>query len=187
MFDSLKATIADLLSGRTAPEARRGVLADMKQALVHARLGVEDLETGVAQTRARLAREREEQATMERRRALAEGIADAETAALAAKHAAQHAERAAVLARKLEAQEAEAALARRDYEEMLGQLKAAQAGAGSGLGAGSAPVTDRELGLDDDGVLRGEIDALDRSARRAEREAAADAALEALKKRMGQG
>jgi hypothetical protein len=185
VFESLRATIADLLGGRVAPADRRAVIADMKRALAQAKLGVEDLREGVELTRRRLTVERESQATAARRRALAEGINDAETAGVAAKYEAQHAERVAVLERKLEAQEAEFGLAERDYDEMVAQLKQANLGVGSGMSAGSRGPTDAELGLPDDAPLKSEIDALGRAQRRADREAGADAALDALKKRMG--
>lgn len=185
MFESLRATIGDLLGGRIAPAERRAVIADMKQALAQAKLGVEDLRESVEITRRRVAAEREQLTTATRRRTLAEGINDVETAALAAKFEAQFAERTAVLERKLDAQEAEFGLAERDYDEMLAQLKQANAGAGSGLHAASRGPTDEELGLPNDAPLRSELDALGRARQRADRDAGADAALEALKRKMG--
>ncbi len=194
MFESLRSTIDDLLGGRVHPGDRRNVINGMKQALVLAKLGVEDLEQGVTITRRKLEAERQGLETAARRRGLAEGIQDAETVALAGKFEGQHAERIAVLERKLEAQDAEAALARRDYDEMLVQLKAASAGAGSvGAGAaGGAPAgttrgpTDEELGLPDDAKLSSELDAMHRQRARAEKDADATARLEELKRRMGQ-
>lgn len=185
MFESLKSTIADLISGRVAPADRRAVIADMKRALALAKLGVEDLQTGVEVTRRRVTAEREGVATSQRRKSLAEGISDAETVAIAAKYEAQHAERLAVLERKLEAQEAEHALAERDYDEMLKQLKQASVGIGSGQTPESRGPTDAELGLPDDAPLRSELDSLARASDRAKRAEAADAALDALKKKMG--
>lgn len=185
MFEALKQTIADLLGGRIAPADRRAVIADMKRQLALAKLGVEDLAQGAEVTRRRLATERESLATATRRRTLAEGINDEQTASLAAKYEAQHEERIAVLERKLDVQEAEHGLAEREYDEMLKQLKQANAGAGSGLDARNAPLTDAELGLPDDAPLRRELDGLARSQKRHERDAAADAALEALKKKLG--
>ena len=197
MFESLKETIDDLLGGRVHAGDRRAVINGMKQALVLAKLGVEDLEKGVVTTRGRLESERRELETAERRKGLAGGINDAETVAIAGKFAEQHAERIAVLERKLEAQEAEAALARRDYDEMLVQLKAASSGAGSvgsggAGGAGAAPAgtarapSDAELGLPDDANLRAELDAMHRQRAREDKDAEATARLEELKRRMGQ-
>lgn len=185
MFESLRATISDLLSGRIAPANRRAVIADMKRGLAQARLGVEDLREGLEVTRRRLAAERDALGTAVRRKGLAEGIADAQTADLAAKYEQLHAERIAVLERKLEAQEGELGLAEREYDGMVKQLKQANAGVGDGLNAGSFGITDEELGLSNDQPLRSELDGLARASKRAEREAVADAALEELKRRMG--
>jgi len=191
VFESLKSTIDDLLGGRVHPGDRRAVIHDMKQALVHAKLGVDDLEQGVAITRRKLETERQGLETMIRRKGLAAGINDAETVAIAEKYEKQHAERIAVLERKLEAQEAEAALARRDYDEMLVQLKAAAAGAGT-VGAGGAPAgtarapSNAELGLPDDAALREELDGLSRAQSRAAKDADAEERLAELKRRMGQ-
>ncbi|MBA4070872.1 MAG: hypothetical protein C0497_03410 [Gemmatimonas sp.] len=189
MFESLKSTIADLLGGRVHPNDRRAVINDMKQALVSAKLGVEDLERGVDVTRRKLDTERQGLETVTRRKGLAAGISDAETVAIAEKYEGQHRERIAVLERKLDAQEAEAALARRDYDEMLTQLKAASAGAGrvgaSPAGTARTP-TDAELGLPDDGVLNAELDSLHRQRAREAKDADAAARLEELKRRMGQ-
>lgn len=184
MFESLKQTIQDLLGGRVAPADRRAVIAEMKRALAMAKLGVEDLAQSAEVTRQRLAQEREQLATATRRRTLAEGINDAETAALAAKYETQHGERIAVLERKLDVQEAEHGLAEREYDDMLKQLKQASLGVGSGLGDGNRPLTDADLGLPDDAPLHRDLDALGRQARRQERDAQADAALEALKRKM---
>jgi hypothetical protein len=185
MFESLKATLHDLLHGQVAPTDRRAVIADMKRALVAAKLGVADLRAGVEVTRKRLTEEREQLATVQRRKALAAAVPDAETVAIAEKFEAQHAERIGVLERKLAAQEEEAALAERDYEEMLKQLKAANAGVGTGATPESRGPTDAELGLPDDADLRAELDMLARRRARSDAEAAADARLEELKKKLG--
>ena len=185
MFESLRATLSDLVGGRVSPADRRAVLAEMKRALVQAKMGLEDLREGVELTRQRVVAEREQLETAARRRTLAEGIADTETAALAAKYEAQHTERLGVLKRKLEVQLAELGLVERDYDEMVTQLKQADRGVGSGLSGASRGPTDEELGLPNDAPLRSELDALGRARQRAEREAGADAALEALKKKMG--
>lgn len=185
VFESLRETLADLLGGRIAPADRRGVIADMKRALVQAKLGIEDLNESLQLTRRRLATERESLATATRRRGLAEDIHDAETAAIAAKYEAQHTERIAMLERKLEAQEGECGLAEREYDAMVVQLKQASAGVGAGMAPGATGPTDADLGLRDDRPLQQELDGLARARQRAERAEGADAALEALKRRMG--
>ena len=184
MFDSLKAAIHDLLHGNVAPGDRRAAIAEMKRALVSAKLGVEDVRGGVEQTRRKLAAEREQLATVQRRKTLAEGISDAETVALAVKYEQQHAERIAVLERKLGAQEAEASLAERELGEMMTQLKSANAGVGSG--APAAGPSDADLGLPDDAALHAELDGLVRQRARSEADAAAEERLAELKRKMGQ-
>jgi hypothetical protein len=185
MFDHLKAAVQDLLQGRVAPGDRRAAIADMKRALTLAKMGISDLRDGVGQTRGRLEAERTQLATVQRRKALAAAVPDLETVALAEKFEVQHAERIAVLERKLDAQEAEVGLAERDYDEMMKQLKAANAGVGSGMMPGATGPTDADLGLPDDTGLTSELDALARRRSRSAAEAAADAQLEELKRKMG--
>lgn len=189
MFESLKATLHDLLNGRVAPTDRRAAIYQMKSALVSAKLGVEDLREGVEATRRKLNAERDQLATVQRRKALAEGINDAETIALATKYEQQYGDHVAVLERKLEAQEAEAQLAERELGEMVTQLKAANAGVGSNTDPTAAPrgtISDEELGLPSDAKLNDELNTLSRSSKRSAAEAEAEAKLAELKKRMGQ-
>lgn len=189
MFEDIRQAFHDLLNGNVAPEDRRDMLGSMRDSLVRARMAVDDLRQGVEATRKRLTAEQRELETVVRRKALAEGINDAETVALAAKYEALHLERVSLLQKKLEAEEGELALVEREVEEMKGQFKAASAGVGSGLragGPGAAPPSDAELGLDDRGAgLAQELGALDRERRRADNAADAEARLAELKKRMG--
>lgn len=181
MFEDLRQALRDLLVGGVPPNERRAVLADMRETLVRARMGLDDLRRGCEETRKRLAQETREQETAERRRAMAEQIGDAETTRIAARFAAHHAERLAVLQRKLESQEAELTLVDGEVAEMTVQLKAALAGSGSGL-AGEAPPAEA---LGDDEALRAELDSLRRAHTRAARETEAEERLAELKRRMG--
>lgn len=183
VFGDLRASLQDLLEGRTAPADRAARVRSMKQGLVHARMAIDDLRDGVEKTRGRLERERTELATVRRRRDAAAAISDTETVEIADKFAAHHAERVAVLEAKLAAQEAEADLAERELREMTSQLRAAAAG----VGDGPAPrfPSDEELGLQDDAPLRQELDGLRRAAEREARDRDADARLAELKKKMG--
>jgi hypothetical protein len=186
MFDSFRQTLRDLMDRATPPEERRAGLARMKQTLVTARLGLDDLRGGVAITRQRLDVERRELETMRRRKGLAAGIKDAETVALAEKYEAHHAERLAVLTRKLEAQEAELMIAERDVEEMNAEFKSAMLGAtppGTPLGREAAAAADAAAG--DGSHVAEEIDAMGRARARSEREADAERRLAELKRRMG--
>ena len=190
MFDDVRRAFRELLHG-TPPsgDARRAVIAQMRETLVQARMGLDDLRKGVAETKARLNRERADLETVRRRKQLAEGIKDAETVAIAERYEKQHVERVDVLARKLESQEAELALVEREVEEMSSEFKLAAAGANPGVSAGTARGDAKDSSLDDalgnDPGLRDELDGLARARRRAEAESSADEKLAALKRRMG--
>ena len=184
MFDAFRQSLRELMDRATPPEERRAGLARMKQTLVTARMGLDDLRGGVKVTRQRLETEQRELETMRRRKGLAAGINDAETVALAEKYEAHHAERAAVLARKLEAQEAELAMAEREVAEMGAELKSAMLGA-----APSGVPLDRgvadDIGLDDGTRMAEELDAMGRARARSDRESDAERRLAELKRRMG--
>ena len=158
----------------------------MKQTLVQARMGLDDLRAGIAQTRQRLAAEQRELETVRRRKGLAAGINDTETVALAEKYEALHAERTAVMERKLSAQEAELALVEREVGEMTSALKGALSGATTGTPLQNAdPTAELDAMLDDRASVAEEIDALGRASNRSAREAEADRLLAELKRKMG--
>jgi hypothetical protein len=196
MFDDVRQAFRDLLRG-TPPsgDARRSIVAQMRETLVQARMGLDDLRKGVVETKARLVRERAELETVSRRKQLALSINDAETVAVAERYEKQHAERVALLERKLETQEAEFEMVEREVAEMNTEFKLAAAGATPGVSAGpSASGGEAARGaatggvddvLDDRAGLNAEIDGLARARRRADAESAADEKLAALKRRMG--
>lgn len=88
-----------------------------------ARTQLDRLDAEVGETRSRLRSERDQADVCDRRERMAREIGDAETARVAAEYGARHRERAAVLARKLEALEAERTLCRRDLDEMEDALQ----------------------------------------------------------------
>ena len=184
MFDSFRQSLRDLMDRSTPPEARRAGLAQMKQTLVHARMGLDDLREGIAKTRQRLAAEQAELDTVRRRKGLAAGINDTETVALAEKYEALHAERTDVLTRKLAAQEAELEMTERDVSEMTAALKSAMAGGEGALSSSNEQGEVDEM-IDGGANVAQEIDALGRSSARSAREAEADRLLAELKRRMG--
>ena len=188
MFESFRQSLSDLMDRATPPEERRAGLARMKQTLVQARMGLEDLRGGVVITRQRLDGELRELETMRRRKGAATGINDAETVALAEKYEAVHSERAEVLRRKLEAQEAELTMVEREVSEMTVELKRAAVGAGSAAGTISDDAranAEADSILDQGAGVAEEIDALGRAGRRSAREAEAERQLAELKRRMG--
>jgi hypothetical protein len=183
VFDSLRRSFDELISRATKPEERRAIAARMKDTLVQARIGLEDMRDGLKAAKQRLVLEEKELETVRRRKQLAEGISDKETVDLAVKYEQMHVERVEVLRRKVEAQEAELGLAEREVGSMTAELR--QAMAGAPLPQGAAPATDAELGLGNDTSLNDEIDSLGRTRARQDREADADRRLEELKRRMG--
>src|SRR5687768_16570149 len=123
MFERLRQSLNDLrAAGGARPEERRRMASQMKESLVLARVALDDLRKGADQTRARLAQERRELETVLRRKSLAAGISDAQTVQVAERLERQHAERVAVLERKLEVQESELSLAEREVQEMTAEL-----------------------------------------------------------------
>jgi hypothetical protein len=190
VFEDIRQAFRDLLRGNVPPEERHVMLAQMKDSLVRARLALDDLRAGVDATRKRVLAEQAELETVRRRKGLAQGIGDTETVGIAEKFETQHAERAAVLQRKLDAQESELALVEREVDEMRQQLKAASAGVGSGLREGAVPPpgADADLGAEGGDAradLERELGGMDRASRRAAVEAEAEARLADLKRRMG--
>lgn len=167
----------------TKPEDRRDVLSRMRDSLVQAKLGVEDLRNGLSTTRARIEVERRELETARRRKALAEGIQDQETVALAAKYEAHHAERLDVLTSKLEAQEREVALGERELEEMQAEFKRHAIGAVPP--ASTAGVMSDPLAGETGESAREELDAMARARARSTAAEDAERRLEELKRRMG--
>src|SRR5215469_13687685 len=123
VFEGFRRSFDDLISRATRPEERRAVASRMKDTLVQARLGLDDLRDGLAKARQRLANEERELETARRRKQLAEGNGDRETADLAAKYEQMHAQRSEVLRQKVGAQEAELSLAEKEVAEMSAELK----------------------------------------------------------------
>jgi hypothetical protein len=182
-FDSFRRSLEDLINGATKPEERRAIAARMKDTLVQARLGLDDMRSGLEKAKQRLAVEERELDTMRRRKSLAAGINDKETLDLAEKYEQMHAERVEVMRRKVEAQEAEVALAEREVGSMTTELR--QVMAGVPLSNVTAPPSDADLGLGGDASLHDEIDSLGRARARQDRDAEADRRLQELKRRMG--
>lgn len=183
MFDEIREALQALLHGNASPAERRPVLAQMRETLVQARMGLEDLKRGAETTRGRLTAERRELETIQRRKRLAEDIKDAETVKIAERYEQMHAERVALLERKLEAEEAELALTEREIAAMGEEYKLAMSGVPIGK-AGARPTEEAPVASAEDELL-GEVDTLSRARRRADADALAEEQLAALKRRMG--
>ena len=193
MFDQLRDAMRGF-SERSGPDERRRAAQAMKEALVHAKMGVHDLRTAVTVTERRVAQEREELATVERRLGLAAQINDQETVTIAERFRAQHAERLAVLGTKLMSQQQELKLTERELEEMTVQLRRAM----SGLPINPNASIERDAMDEVESAISGSLnDGLGTSGSgmddelksprltRAEKEAAAEDRLAELKRRMG--
>ncbi len=189
VFDGFRRSFDELLSRATKPEERRIIASRMKDTLVQARLGLDDLRAGLDKTRQRLGADGRELDTVRRRKQLAEGIGDQETVKIASSYEQMYDERVAVLQRKLSAQEAELAIAERDVAQMAAELRAVVDGTdprvAASAGASSADSLEDSSGASDAGGLGDEIDSLGRARARADREADAARRLDELKRRMG--
>jgi hypothetical protein len=186
MFKRLREALERALAAATPPPDLGEIAGRMREAVIEQKAAVRALRQGLEQTEQLLAGERAQLETAERRRTMAEAIADGETVAVADRFIGKHRERIAVLERKVAAQREELALAERDLAEMTAQLEeAARRAPASAQRSADAAWT--ELGKA--GIDRPELDLeaelLKSRLERAQREAEADARLDELKKRMG--
>jgi hypothetical protein len=184
VFDNFRSSFDDLLARATKPEERRTIAARMKDTLIQARMGLDDMRDGLTKARQRLAVEEKELETVRRRKELAERISDAETVGIAAQYEQMHTERVGVLRQKVEAQEAELALAEREVGQMTAELKAVMSGADP-RAAVRPPLDPADDPTQASSQLGDEIDSLRRARARADAEADADRRLEELKRKMG--
>lgn len=130
MFESVKARLEKLFRDHSRSDPR-AYLAGLREALLEAKVGVGALRSAITATEGELLIERRQLADAERRGRLAAEVPDAETVGLAERYAVRHRERVAVLERKLVVQHDELALAEREVEEMLGQVRAGRPGLGA--------------------------------------------------------
>jgi len=187
MFEDLRDTLRTF-GARLDPDERRRMSTGMRDALVHAKLALQDLRTALASTEARLDTERAELETVRRRQGYAADIGDDETVAIAEKFAAQHAERVAMLETKRMAQQQELQLAERDYEAMTQELRRVMSGmAPTDSTPEQAAQREVDAALSDNPDALLDLDATPPPSRRtrAEREADADARLADLKRKLG--
>ena len=188
MFEHLRQSLNELLDRATKPEDRRTIVARMKNTLVQATLGLDDLRTAHRMLEKKLEVERKELETVRRRRELAAGINDAETVKVAERFEKQHQEKVTLMEEKLAIQTRELELAEREVTEMKAEIRAAMAGTpGTPSSAiGSDPLDEDPTSEPSAAQTSAEIDALARARTRADRDADAARRLEELKKKMGQ-
>lgn len=187
MFERLRDALRAALEAATPSGDLRDLTRQMREAVVDAKVAVQEMREALTRTDAEVGAERQRLADAERRGRLAGEIQDAETVQVAERFAARHRERVAMLERKLAAQREELALAERDLQDMQTQLRAAERDRPAGAARGSAERAWRDLqaaggarpGVDlEDELLRADMD-------RAARERAADEQLDLLKKKLG--
>lgn len=168
MFESLRARLDRFLAERTPPADPRERQEALYGALVEARAGLAAMRDQLAAAERQLTVERQQLADAERRGGLAAGIGDQETADVAQRFSAKHAERVQLLERKVAVQRDELALAEREYESMRSEFQQRRGSVAPPPGTGPDV---------DDAALRHQLD-------RAARETAADAQLEMLKRKV---
>ena len=180
MFEPLRDALRGF-STRLDPLERRAMTQSMRDALVHAKLGLNDVRASLATTSARLASERAELETVRRRQGLAAQIDDQETVAVAERFAVQHHERVAMLETKAMVQQQELSLAERDYEDMSAALRLIL----SGVAPGARPTASTTASAPASTTASAAQESTVSADTRAEREADAEQRLAALKRRMG--
>ncbi len=181
VFEQLRRSFEDLLNRATKPEDRREIVSRMKDTLVQARVGLDELRDAVTKTQRKLEAERRELLTVKRRKELAVGINDAETITVAERFEKQHEERVAVLEEKMAVMSREVAIAEREVEEMKVEIRRAMAAPAS---ATSFPPED-PLVDPQEARAREELDAMARDRARTSRDEDAARRLEELKRKMG--
>ncbi len=186
VFERLRHALGAALDAATPPGDLRDLTRQMREAVVEAKVAVQETRDAVTRTEGELAQERQRLADAERRGRLAAEIQDAETAEIAQRFAAKHRERVGVLEKKLAALRDESGLYERELGDMQTQLARAERERPQTEAERSAERAWRNLqgaggarpGVDpQEELLKSQLD-------RAAREAAADRQLEELKKKM---
>ena len=186
MFERLRDALRAALDAATPPGNLRDLARQMREAVVDAKVSVQETRAAVTRAAGELAVERQRLADAERRGRLAGEIQDRETVAVAERFAAKHRARVAVLERKLAALQEELGLYERELVDMQAQLGRAER---------DRPLTEAERSaerawrdLQEAGGARPGTDLKDELLKsamdRAAREAAADRQLRELKKKM---
>ncbi len=183
MFEDLRARIEQFLAQHTAPADPREQARLLERSIIDMKVAVGSLRDGVTATTRDLERERAQLADAERRGRLARDIDDQETAGIADEFVTRHGHRVSLLERKLTVQHDELMLAEQELEQLTGKLRHLRQGMPSAgtesawrevqAAGGTRPGVDPE-----DELLRHDLD-------RSAHEAAAEAQLAHLKRKLG--
>ena len=171
-IDELKARLDRLLNDQGLGSTRREAGA-LQEVLVDLKVGLKELRSSIEATERELKLERGQLVTAERRGRLASEINDAETAELARLYTDKHRQRVDLLERKIAVQQDELAIAETEYQELADRFRAAKQGIPQG-----DPATRASVDPEDPDFVRTKIEIN-------AREAAVDAQLELLKKKLG--
>jgi hypothetical protein len=128
MFESVKARLEKLLRDHTRSDPR-AYMSALREALLEAKVGVSTMRSALVKSEEELKREQQQLTDAERRGRLALEVPDQKTVTLAEQFARRHRDRIAVLERKISVQRDELALAEREVEEMLLQVRSGSTGA----------------------------------------------------------
>ena len=161
----------------------RARAAALQAAAIEAKVALVTMREALSGTERELAVERKRLEDAERRGELARQVQDGQTVEVAERFAGKHRERVGVLERKLAVQRDELVLAERELAEVTAALHAARhGGEASGASSDSAGSAGQDGARDpsgpEDTLLRHQTD-------RVKHEAAAEAQLAHLKKKMG--
>jgi hypothetical protein len=186
VFEGLKARLEKLLADHTPPGDPRQRAAQLHAAVLEARVALGTMRDALVATERALAAERQQLTDAERRGRLAAQIPDPETVQVAEQFVTRHRERIGVLEKKLAAQRDELTLTERDVEQMTAELRQARQGTPEGPTPTQAAAW---RDLESAGAARPETDVegelLKNQLNRAQMDAAVQAQLDHLKKKLG--
>jgi hypothetical protein len=185
VFEGLRARLEKLLADHTPPGDPRARAAQLHAALLEMKVAVGTMRDVLAATERSLTQERQQLEDAERRGRLAAQLPDPDTVRVAEQFVARHRERAAILEKKLSLQREELLLAERDLEQLSVEYRKVRQGTEGArtpaeeaawrdleAAGGTRPETDVEQDL-----LRNQLD-------RRQMDAAVEAQLEQLKRKM---
>lgn len=172
-FEDIKAHLDRLFAYRPAGSSREQA-AGLREALIEMKAALAELRVELQETDLSLAAARKDRDDTERRGRLAADIDDQETTRIAEEYLVRIGGRVDLLERKVIVQRDELAMAEREYESMRAQFQRAAHGLPSRGTTTAGPDADGSLPPDPDPFLDRRL-----------RDAAVDAQLEHLKKKLG--
>jgi len=173
-LDELRARLANLLANQGPSADRRAYMSGLNAALVDFRVAAKQSAESLASAERELAAETGQLGDAERRGRLAQEIGDSETARIAGEFAVRHRERTGILERKIAVIKDEIAYVEREYRDLAAKYQSARQGLGM---SGGSPAPDPALSDREFDLLKAKTD-------REATEAAVQAQLQHLKKKL---